>query len=182
MLVTSSKGGQSLEKQPSNNLLGEGTTLSSIFKEWLSFLGWVSVPDWIMLINHVVPHQVLHSPGEWSSVLSQASVSHWKLINYLQDLLGHRVLGPRPEYVSASTCKIYLDIVSLTLDQNTLEPLRVPSHMLGALPWHQPAWSQTKNPKRLLGALGYLLGFYSAIVNWLGYHYPWEWVLQLHYL
>ena len=95
-------------------------------------------------------------------------------------LLGHHVLGPRLEYVFASTCRIYLDIVSLVLDQNTLEAHRGPSHMLGSLPWYQPVWYQTKNPRRLLGALGYLLGSYSALVDWLGYHPPSEWVSQLH--
>ena len=91
-------------------------------------------------------------------------------MNCLQDFLGHRVPGSKPKYVSTSICKIYLDIVSLVLDQNTLEAHRGPNHMLGALPWHQPAWSQTKNPRTLLGALGYLLGSYSALVSGLGYH------------
>ena len=80
--------------------------------------------------------------------------------------------------VSASTCRIYLDIVFLVLYWNTLEAHRRPSHMLWALPWHQLAWSQSKNPRRLIGALGYLLGSYFALVNWLGYHSPWEWVFQ----
>ena len=116
------------------------------------------------------PDRVFHSLAEWFSVLSWVSVSHWKLINYLQYLLGHRVPGPIPEYISASTCRFYLDITSLVPEQNTLEAYRGPSHMIGALPWHQPAWSLTKNPRRLLGALGYLLGSYSVLVNWLGNH------------
>ena len=108
-----------------------------------------------LTLNHVDqpldPDRVLHSHGEWFSVLSWVFVSHWKLINYLEDLLGHRVLGPRPEYVSASICRIYFDIVFLVPDQNTLEAHRGPSHMLGAFPWHQPTWSQTKKPQETTG-------------------------------
>ena len=57
----------------------------------------------------------------------------------------------------------------LVPDQNTLETYRRPSHMLGTFPWHQPAWSQAKNPRRLLSGLGYLLGTYSP---WLTDHDP----------
>ena len=139
-----------------------------------------------LTLNHIDEpldlDRVLHSLAKWFSVWSWVAVSHWKLINYLQDLLGHRVPGSRLEFISASTCRLYLDITTLVPNQNTLEAYTGPSHMLGALPWHQLAWSKTKNPRRLLGDLGYLLGSYSALVNRLGYHPPWEWVSQLHYL
>ena len=39
VLGTSARGGQSLEKQPSNNRLREGTSLTSILNESLSTLG-----------------------------------------------------------------------------------------------------------------------------------------------
>ena len=142
--------------------------------------------------NHVDqpldPDWVLHSSEEWSSVLSWASVPGWMLINHRQDLLGPRPrvsLVPDQECL-CPTCRIYLGIVSLVPYQNTLEAHRGPSHMPlvadqnMSLPWHQPAWSHTKNHRRPLGALWYLLGSFSSLVNWLGYHPPWEWVSQLH--
>ena len=81
---------------------------------------------------------------------------------YLQELLGPK---PRICLVLDQEC-LYLNLLDLFGPKlGTLEAYMGPNHVLGTLPWHQPAWSQTKNLRRLLGALGYLLGSYSALVN-----------------
>ena len=96
------------------------------------------------LVNSSFKAQVENLSGKRIKILRSDNGGEYtstEFNDFCKDLLGHCVPGSKLEYVSASTYRLYLDIMSLDLDENTLEAYRGPRHMLGDFPWNRPALS-----------------------------------------